>query len=177
MTCPKGHKVDRVNEHAWRCSQCRMTYRTAALEQPPFEPKPARVPGFSEFALKPPAPPREHARARHTDPKTSHDAAATVNVESVRGSVIAVLSSEGPGTSEQITAWCKAIPQVKGRPLVTISSTLRPMERKGLVERVGRRRNISSTFAIVWALPNDPRSAAVGSGPNEAPLEEADRAE
>lgn len=84
------------------------------------------------------------AQARRTDPQTSHEAAAALKVPPVERTILnALLDHREGGTTEEITAWTTL-------GLVTVSPRLLPMERKGLVARVGTKENISGRKAIVW---------------------------
>lgn len=81
----------------------------------------------------------ERAKARRTDPRTSHDAAAKVDVTKGEALVIEALMRFGPMTTAEIAARV-------GRPRENISSRLRPLERKGMVKDSEQRRGGS----IVW---------------------------
>jgi len=72
------------------------------------------------------------ARARTTDPRTSHDAAREIDTLSIEGRVVASLRLDGPATSHELAARL-------GLSLVTVSPRLRPLEELGLVRREGVR--------------------------------------
>jgi DNA-binding MarR family transcriptional regulator len=84
------------------------------------------------------------AWARTTDPETSHVAAEAVNASALETKVIRALTQQ-PYTTEEIA-------NRLGLWRDTVSPRMRSLERKGLVERIGKRRNASGLHAIVWAL-------------------------
>lgn len=72
------------------------------------------------------------AHARASDPETSHEAAAKVNVGELEAKVLKVLRvAEGPKSSHDIAA-------ILGAELVSISPRMKPLEARGLVERAGK---------------------------------------
>lgn len=72
------------------------------------------------------------AAARRTDPRTSHDAAASIDARGLAGQVLADLRDRGPGTSHEIA-------ERMGLNLVTVSPRMRPLELAGKVRRDGKR--------------------------------------
>lgn len=94
-------------------------------------------------------PPRQAdpPRARHTDPETSHAAAATAarHHSSLDTAILDWLRYEAAGgTSEEIANGLLV-------PRVSVSPRLKPMERAGLVTRTDERRTgKSGVRAIVW---------------------------
>ena len=81
------------------------------------------------------------ARARSTDPQTSRDAAATVDVGRDESLVIEALTRHGPMTTAEVA---KAL----GRPRENISARFRPLQRLGLIDETGEKRNGS----ILWRV-------------------------
>lgn len=74
------------------------------------------------------------ALARHTDPATSHDAAAAAHVNRLQGIVLQWLYEQGPegGTSRQCA-------EDTGIDRVALSPRFRPLEECGLIVRTDRR--------------------------------------
>ena len=72
------------------------------------------------------------ARARRTDPATSHAAAASVElrVSNIELQVLAALVLRGPSTSHELADYT-------GLSLVTVSPRMAPLESRGMVKRVG----------------------------------------
>jgi len=86
------------------------------------------------------------AWARADDPEPSHVAAAAVNAKALEGRVIGSLELAPALTTEEIT-------RRLGHPhRDSISPRMRSLERKGFVERVGKRRNESGLLATAWGL-------------------------
>jgi len=83
----------------------------------------------------------EHARARGTDPETSHIAAAMVDMPKVKRMVYSALVRHGPMHTDEIAA-------VLGRRLVSVSPALKPLERDGLVVRYPKHRRCDATGAL-----------------------------
>lgn len=81
------------------------------------------------------------AHARRTDPATSHAAAAAVSlrVTDLELKVLAALVLRGASTSHQLAEYMDA-------SLVTISPRMAPLERRGMVKRVG----LSSGRRTLW---------------------------
>lgn len=88
------------------------------------------------------------ARARVTDPATSHQAAARVDAKTVAGRVLESLRVYGPADSDQLAARL-------GLKLVTVSPRLRPLERAGFV-----REHAIRDGRIVWAACPTPEERA-----------------
>ncbi len=82
------------------------------------------------------------ALARSSDPDTSKDAAARVNVSKRERQVLDALKSLGD------KATTREIADRSGVELLTVSPRLKPLEAKGLVRRTEARRD----GAIVWAV-------------------------
>jgi len=78
------------------------------------------------------------ARARRSDPDTSHEAAARVHVGNLEAIVLAELRN-GSATSAELA-------ERTGIDRVAVSPRLRPLARKGLIQETALRRNGS----IVW---------------------------
>ena len=72
------------------------------------------------------------AHARRTDPITSHQAAATVNTARLEALVVDALT-------ELEAATMHAVASHLARELVSISPRFKPLEKKGLIEKCGRR--------------------------------------
>jgi len=107
------------------------------------------VPQFDLFA---PPPPRRGqptpARARRTDPQTSHDAAAHVPVRPLWAAVHEAYRAAG---SRGLTSY--ELAAVTGRDRVSVSPCLRPMERAGwLIETEDRRPGPTGAPGIVWRI-------------------------
>lgn len=72
------------------------------------------------------------ARARRTDPETSHEAAATVDTSELEALVLDTLRRHPNGLTSHRVA------EITGESLVTISPRMKPLETKGLVRRAGK---------------------------------------
>lgn len=84
------------------------------------------------------------ARARNSDPQTSHDAATSVDVSRLQRICLEAIRGAVDGlTSEQLAT-------VTGLPLVTVSPRLRPLAENNLIYAGERRKNRSGRTAIVW---------------------------
>lgn len=79
------------------------------------------------------------ALARHTDPDTSHVAAASVNVNDLEYEVLVALDALGEATSLEVS-------EHSGIARVSASPRFRPLANKRLIRDTGVRRNGS----IVW---------------------------
>lgn len=79
------------------------------------------------------------ARARATDPATSHDAARSVDTSALEALVLDTLRDHPAGLTT------KEMARVTGEDRVTLSPRLRPLARKGLVREAGKRGR-----SIVW---------------------------
>lgn len=92
------------------------------------------------------------ARARRTDPSTSKDAAASVNVTEMEAVVLRALAAH-PMTTHEIAAHT-------GVSLVTISPRIRPLVQKRLVRehqiegKTVKRAGESGRMSIVWEKVN-----------------------
>lgn len=89
------------------------------------------------------------AWARATDPDTSHVAAAVVDAAGLELRTMIVLL-RGERTTEEI-GHCLHVPRD------SISPRMRSLERKGFVERIGKRCNASGIRALTWELTNSGR--------------------
>jgi len=81
------------------------------------------------------------ARARASDPATSHAAAASVDVGRDESLVIEALTRHGPMTTAEVA---KAL----NRPRENISARFRPLARKQLIEGTGEKRNGSMLWRV-----------------------------
>jgi hypothetical protein len=89
--------------------------------------------------------PQLDAFARSSDPETAHDAADSTNAARMKQLVVNALTVIGPATSEEVAAYT-------GEPLVSVSPRFRPLERTGVIEEAGRRKNRSGKMAIAWRV-------------------------
>lgn len=87
------------------------------------------------------------AKARRSDPETSHAAAKGVNVKAMEAGVIGALIAHGPSTSTEVAGYLNL-------GIQTVSPRFRPLTRKGLIEDSGDRRDRS----IVWRMVSESRS-------------------
>lgn len=85
------------------------------------------------------------AWARASDPETAHRAAESTHAERLSAIVLRALRERGPATSEEVAEYT-------GEPLVCVSPRFRPLERRGMVEEWGKRRNRSGKLAIAWRI-------------------------
>lgn len=92
------------------------------------------------------------ALARRTDPETSHQAAARVNVTKREQVVLDALDEYGPMTSEELAA-------ATGTEIPAITPRFRPLANKGLIVEARNqdgeiitRRGASGRKRIVWRL-------------------------
>lgn len=84
--------------------------------------------------------------ARRTDPRTSHDAAASINMPMLEAAVYGCLKAHGPCTSFEVA-------DILRLSLVTVSPRLRPLADKGLVRDSGERRlGQSGRKQTVWEI-------------------------
>ena len=102
-----------------------------------------QTPDGSKFTTDPGAVP-ETALARASDPDTSHDAAASVNVARAEGRVLDCLRVMGKANNNEIAEYL-------GCRVNASSPRIAPLCRKGLVRNSGLRRNRQ----IVWELCDD----------------------
>ena len=85
------------------------------------------------------------AMARRTDPDTSHIAAVTVDTNRLEGYVLSILGQYSlPHNPDGLTV--REISTLLHIDMVSISPRMKPLEKKGLVERTTKRRGRS----IVW---------------------------
>lgn len=102
--------------------------------------------------------PATQARARNTDPETSHAAAASLTVDTLRASqaaVLAALNSTGPMTDVSLVEWyteaAKVDPDYPRQSPSGIRSRRAELTAGGLVEDTGQRVRLESgRQAIVW---------------------------
>jgi len=93
------------------------------------------------------------AFARRTDPETSHEAAAKVNVTKSRQKTLDALVEYGPMTNEEASV-------NTGIPLTSISPTFRPLARMGLIREqrnpdgtLKKKKGLNSNnMRIVWEI-------------------------
>lgn len=86
------------------------------------------------------------ALARHSDPLTSHAAAAAVDLPALEAAVFGALKAHGPMTSFEIAELLRL-------SLVTVSPRLAPLRDKGLVRDSGVRRAGEGRRArTVWEI-------------------------
>ena len=78
--------------------------------------------------------PFEEARARRTDPETSHEAAESLNVATLLGRVYHCLKTNGVPMTQWEVTW--ALNETKQN----ISPRFRQLEEKMLIKRVGKRK-------------------------------------
>lgn len=84
--------------------------------------------------------------ARRTDPRTSREAGAAVNIAAMEAAVYGALKSHGPMTSFEIAELLRL-------SLVSVSPRLRPLADKGLIRDSGVRRTGESRRArTVWEI-------------------------
>ena len=102
-----------------------------------------QTPDGSKFTIDPGAVP-ETALARASDPDTSHDAAASVNVARAEGRVLDCLRVMGKANNNEIAEYLACRVNAS-------SPRIAPLCRKGLVRNSGLRRNRQ----IVWELCDD----------------------
>lgn len=93
----------------------------------------------------------EHGLARHTDPRTSKEAAEKVRVGPLQIAILRellrALKFDPSGLTMNETV------DLTGKPNESITPRFRPMEKKGLILDTGdKRRNPSGKLAIVWNI-------------------------
>ena len=98
------------------------------------------------------------AYARHTDPTTSHQAAASVadDLTKVKKTIIALL--QAPATDEQLLTMYNVIADHKLAPKQSpsgIRTRRNELYRAGLLEAVGYGKTTSNRTSIVWKAKND----------------------
>jgi len=94
-----------------------------------------------------------HAYARRTDPETSHEAAAKVNIPKSRQVTLDALTNHGPMTNEQVGL-------ITGVDLTSISPTFRPLARMGLIREqrhpdgtLKKQKGLrSNNMRIIWEI-------------------------
>lgn len=84
------------------------------------------------------------ASARRGDPRTSKEAAASIEVAPIEQRIVDCLKSFGPMTTTEIT-------EKSGIEFKTVTPRLRPMERRGVVRATGEYRFHGSRRSMVWA--------------------------
>ena len=89
----------------------------------------------------------DRAHARTTDPDTSHEAAAGVNVTKANQEVLDALGVTGPTTSDRVADYL-------GKDLTLVSPRFAPLRRAGKIRDSGRRMPTTRgrKNAIVWEL-------------------------
>ena len=88
-------------------------------------------PEFPGFGDEKPKPPRTDAFARSSDPKPSHEAAERMAVTRLEAEVCEALKAHGGLMT------CLCVSRAMNKPAWSISPRFKPLERKGLIERVG----------------------------------------
>jgi hypothetical protein len=90
----------------------------------------------------------EHARARSSDPQTSHDAAASIVTKPSQRDVIATLKAIGPSTQKDL----EEHPQLKEDYSPSrIRTAVRELADSGLVVDTGEKKTLKSgRRAIIW---------------------------
>jgi len=78
------------------------------------------------------------AKARSTDPKTSHEAAKVVKVSKLEMQVLRGLEAYGSSTTVELH-------HSTGMPLWSLSPRMVPLEDAGFVKRLGSRESINSS--------------------------------
>lgn len=101
----------------------------------------------------------EHAYARHTDPQTSHDAAATVkNITQTKQHILQILSL-GDRTDEELISKYKIWGEANGwKPISEsgIRSRRADLVKAGLVIDSGKTKTLpTGRQAIIWRKAND----------------------
>lgn len=96
--------------------------------------------------------PFEAARARATDPETSHAAAASLDASPVELAMLRSLLGS-PASIEEIA-------RRTGIDQITVSPRVKPLRTKGLVRADGKVQNPSGRQAFQWALTPAGRAAA-----------------
>jgi predicted transcriptional regulator len=88
------------------------------------------------------------AWARSTDPATAHEAADAMRgtkADRLAAVVVRALRELGAATSKEVADYT-------GEELVSVSPRFRPLERRGVIEEAGRKKNPSGSSAILWRL-------------------------
>jgi hypothetical protein len=85
----------------------------------------------------------EPARARNSDPPTSHEAAEKVDANRLEHLVWECLIERGPMMTEQICVLMRM-------PWKTVSPRLRPLCNKGWIQEAGTARASTGRRVIVW---------------------------
>ena len=100
------------------------------------------IPGWGDVPVAPRRPAADPPRARHTDPATSHEAAAHANFQKHDDAILACLRNGPPGglTSYEIA-------DLTGISLVCVSPRMRPLCRVDVLVENGRRDR-----RTVWTL-------------------------
>ncbi len=85
--------------------------------------------------------------SRKTDPKTSHDAGNSIEVTEREFEVLKTMRQRRRAlTTVEIS-------EFSGIPLWTVSPRMKPLEKKGLVQRAGTKRNeISNRNMTTWKI-------------------------
>lgn len=93
----------------------------------------------------------EPGAARHTDPDTSHEAAASVNATKLEAKVLVSLGAAKDGLTSSESAGVLNI------PVWSISPRFKPLASKGLIHDTGmRRKGPSGRKRIVWKIGPGP---------------------
>lgn len=103
-----------------------------------------------------PMDPDERARARSTDPETSHLAAESVRVRENQARVYQVLSALGPSTDEWLVYCYPQYMSEHPQSPSGIRTRRDELRRKGLVTWTGKRvRGRTNRLMRVWAVVTD----------------------
>lgn len=105
----------------------------------------------------------DRAHARHTDPWTSHQAAALTDCTKWDREVLSILTAYHPRPLASIE-----MAELSGLSRVCLSPRLRPLARKGLIEQTGAVR-IKGRHHLTWTLKRRPMVVR-GQGPQPATL-------
>lgn len=87
---------------------------------------------------------QQQARARKSDPETSHEAAGLVDAAGLMNMIEAELRQYPAGLTTQELA------DYLDRKLVSISPRMKPMEQAGRVKRAGKRKTPGNAQATIW---------------------------
>jgi DNA-binding MarR family transcriptional regulator len=93
----------------------------------------------------------DQPRARRSDPETSHKAAKSLKPARLRDQIVAAIYAHGGLTIKEIA-------KLIDREQVTVSPSIKPLRRAGVLRDSGRRRRNEGTGkeAIVWEIGKEP---------------------
>jgi len=122
--------------------------RSLFADLPPENPQ-------GKWKTRPDFPKQEPARARRTDPETSHDAAKHVDPDSSRAKVILALYRGGKGSSAHVARYLN-------KTVISVSPCFAPLRRQGFIHDTGERvYELSNSPWIVWGLTDEGRELAI----------------